>query len=160
MAARPSAEPYKASGMHLGWTAVYRLSWLLMLVVVAGCGDRLASVSGSVTLDGQPLAGGPELSGIVQFVPEGGGGTPAIGYLDANGHYQLASGSRLGIRPGKYLVSISAAKIIPPAQPGEAAGGRPATPRLYADPRRSGLTAEVRSGSNTFDFAILSQPEI
>ena len=131
---------------------------LLFVLLLVGCGDRLAAVSGTVTLDGKPLESGPELSGTVQFIPEGGGGTPAIGYLDASGRYQLASGSQSGIQPGKYAVTIAASKIIPAAIPGEAAGGRPATPRKYADPRQSELQADVVPGNNTFNFALESTP--
>jgi hypothetical protein len=135
-----------------------RLALLALLVVpLLGCGSNLASVGGTVTLDGRPLAGSDKLRGTVQFSPEGGGGTAAVGYLDENGRYNLSSGSRVGVLPGKYLVSVSATEIIPPKIPGEAPSGRLATPRQYADAKNSGFTAEVAAGSNTFDFALSSQ---
>ncbi len=128
----------------------FLFTWLI------GCGSNLASVSGTVTLDGQPLAGSEKLRGTVQFSPESGGGTAAVGYLDQNGRYNLSTGSRVGALPGKYFVSVSATEIIPPQIPGEAPSGRLATPRRYADAKKSGFAAEVASGSNTFDFSLLS----
>jgi hypothetical protein len=93
----------------------------------------------------------------VQFSPEDGHGTTAVGYLDGNGRYDLSSGSRSGVLPGKYHVTVSAAEIIPPKIPGEAPGGRMVTPPRYADVKNSGFTAEVVRGHNTFDYALSSQ---
>ena len=108
-----------------------------------GCGSDLAAVSGTVTLDGKPLAGNERLRGTVQFSPEDGHGTTAVGYLDGDGRYDLSSGSRSGVLPGKYLVTVSATEIIPPKIPGGAPGGRLVTPPQYADAKSSGFTAEV-----------------
>lgn len=128
---------------------------LLFVSLLTGCGNDLASVEGQVTLNGQPLAGGPQLQGIVQFVPENGGPT-ATAYLDEAGRYELSSGSRRGTKPGRYLVAVSATKIIPAATPGGAASGRPATPPHYANPKESGFVADVEPGANTFDFALVA----
>ncbi len=122
-----------------------------------GCGSNLALVSGTVTLDGRPLAGSQQLRGTVQFSPEDGHGTPAVGYLDENGRYSLSSGSRVGALPGKYLVSISATEIIPPKIEGAAPSGRLATPPKYANAKNSGLTAEVTPGNNRFDYSLSTQ---
>jgi hypothetical protein len=123
-----------------------------------GCGSNLGSVSGTVTLDGKPFAGSDHLRGTVQFIPETGHGMVASGYLDESGNYELSSGSRVGVLPGKYVVTVSAIEIIPPKIPGGAAGGKAASPPRYANPQTSGFTAEVVRGHNTFDFALLSQP--
>jgi hypothetical protein len=131
-------------------------SLVVLLSAVVGCGDRLATVTGTVTLDGQPLRRGPELVGTVQFVPENGGVT-ATAYLDENGQYTLTSGSRQGTQPGRYLIAVSATKIIPADTEGGAASGRPATPRRYADPMESGFAVEVVPGRNTFDFPLSSK---
>jgi len=124
---------------------------------IIGCGSGLSSVSGTVTLDGKPLAGNDKLSGTVQFSPEAGRGATAVGNLDQNGRYHLSTGSRVGVLPGRYLVSVSAVEIIPPKVAGEAGSGRLATPPRYADAKTSGFTAEVSSGSNSFDYALLSK---
>jgi len=129
----------------------------LACLMFAGCGSNLASVSGSVTLDGKPLVGSERLRGTVSFLPEDGHGTAAVGYLDENGKYELSSGSRVGVLPGRYMVSVSATEIIPPKIPGEAPSGRAATPSRYADAKNSGFAAEVVRGHNTFDYALSSQ---
>jgi hypothetical protein len=128
----------------------------VLSLTLVGCGERLATVTGQVTLDGQPLRGGQELAGTVQFVPDSGGAT-ATAYLDGDGRYSLSTGSRQGTQPGRYLVAVSATKIIPAATEGGAASGRPATPRRYANPKESGFVVDVESGDNTFDFALQSQ---
>ena len=134
-----------------------RCAWLIILsTATLGCGDRLATVTGHVTLDGEPLAGGPELRGIVQFNPAGGSGVTATAYLDAEGKYRLATGSQDGIMPGPYEVAISATRIIY-GQPGEAPSGRPVTLRRYAKAKDSGFTADVAPGRNTFDFELHSE---
>src|SRR5450631_3619009 len=83
------------------------LSTLLLIACtsISSCGDGLASVTGLVTFDGQPIAGGSEVHAMVCFTPVGGG-PPGIGEIDSSGHFSLATGSAAGIRPGKYLVSV------------------------------------------------------
>lgn len=129
----------------------------IVCTVCLGCGSRLSSVTGTVTLDGRPLVGSDKLRGTVQFCPEEGRGVNAVGYLDEQGRYSLATGSQVGVLPGKYLVSVSATEIIPPKVAGEAGSGRLATPRQYANPKTSGFTADVAPGSNTFDYSLVSQ---
>ena len=130
----------------------------IFCTTLIGCGSNLGSVSGTVTLDGKPFAGSDHLRGTVQFIPDTGHGTMASGYLDENGKYELSSGSRVGVLPGKYVVTVSAIEIIPPKIPGGAAGGKAASPARYANPKTSGFTADVVRGDNTFDFALSSQP--
>jgi hypothetical protein len=137
------------------WNSIALVSCLLGAV---GCGNGLSSVSGTVTLDGAPLAGGAGVDASVGFYPDGQPGAPGIGYLDSNGHYKLMVGSQEGIAPGKYAVAISATKIIMPKEKTGTPGGVPITPRKYADSRQSGFRADVQSGSNTFDFDLSSKP--
>jgi hypothetical protein len=64
------------------------LPWTLVpfLTIAAGCGEdgpELASVSGTVKLDGRPLEGA-----AVIFTPVAGG-RPAGGRTDASGYYEL-----------------------------------------------------------------------
>jgi hypothetical protein len=127
-----------------------------LVVATSGCGNGLARVSGQVTLDDQPLAGGQDVRGTVYFYPEAGTGAPAVGLLDSSGKYSLNTGTKKGIKPGAYKVTISATRIIAASQAGEAPSGRPITPRHYADPAKSGFRVDVSKGSNTFDFALES----
>jgi hypothetical protein len=141
------------------WPRVGGLVVVLGSTWVTGCGSELASVSGTVTLDGEAISGGPELRATVYFSPADGSGTSAVGYLDSAGQYTLSMGSTEGIRPGNYVVAISATKLIPARTPGGMPSGQLITPRKYANARDSGLEAAVQSGRNTFDFALSSKAE-
>jgi hypothetical protein len=131
--------------------------WLLaavQLVALSGCsgqGDRppLGRVSGTVTLDGQPLA---DLE--VTFSPEKG--RPSAGRTDGSGRYELIYVlTTKGAKVGKHRVFIGG----PPADADDGAaqktGDRPTIPARYS--RQSELTADVKGGSNTFNFALESK---
>ena len=130
---------------------------LLALSATLGCGDGLASVSGVVQLDGQPIAGGPRMYGTVTFYPESGSGVPAVGLIDEQGRYELRSGSREGVEPGAYLVGIAVKKITMPSTPEGMPKPTLITPPKYASVTESGFREEVKPGNNTFDFALVSK---
>lgn len=139
-------------GRHAGTSA-----WLLVILflpTVVGCGSGLAKVSGAVTMDGEPLRSGGDVRAMVYFYPEDGTGAPAVGLVDEAGQYSIATGTQNGVKPGAYLVSISASQLLGEAEIGVPRSGRRITPAKYADPRQSGLRVEVAKGSNTFDFAL------
>lgn len=79
---------------------------VMMSMVIAGCGgDQLpvVPVTGTVTLDGQPLAGA-----LVEFQPYDPQGSPSYGSTDDKGKYELAfSHTRKGAWVGEHLVRIS-----------------------------------------------------
>jgi len=126
-------------------------------------------VTGTVTLDGQPVGGAS-----VTFAPSGGKGTPAIGTADASGKYALKSfGTQQGAQPGQYAVGI--AKYDYGATTGDAGGkgtgempanydpnapqgsaGKNTLPAKYESPATSGLTANVTedASKNVFDFKL------
>ena len=131
---------------------------LFAAVATAGCGDGLAKVSGTVTLDGQPIVGGSGVHGSVNFYPANGSGVPAVGIIDASGRYKLMSGSRNGTEPGAYLVSIAMNIITLPTKPSEMPQPTLITPKKYASMSESGLRAEIKAGSNTLDFDMSSKP--
>ena len=135
-----------------------RLFPVTLLCACLGCGSNLATVTGTVTLDNKPLVGSEQFRGTVEFTPEGGHGTRATGYLDDNGRYGLSSGSRVGLLPGNYLVSITVQEILPSKIPGGAPSARLASPKKYTSETTSGLSAHVAGGKNTFDFALSSHP--
>jgi hypothetical protein len=133
--------------------------WLLLLSAapsIVGCGSGQASVSGTVTLDGQPVIGSRQLNGTVSFYRESGG-APAIGIIDESGRYTLKTGGTGGLEPGNYRVGISIRQIIPPANPADMPAGHIISPAKYGDMSQSGLKADVKPGSNTFDFALQSK---
>jgi hypothetical protein len=90
-------------------------SFVLSLVCL-GCdrGPEIASVEGTVTMDGKPL---PNAS--VVFIPENG--RPAGARTDERGHYVLEfTEGRQGAIPGKNWIRINTA-----AEASEAADGTP-----------------------------------
>jgi hypothetical protein len=132
---------------------------------MAGCsdtGDNLPreAITGSVTLDGQPL------NGAIQFTPSSnasggvavGGGSPIV-----DGTYSVAR--EQGLVPGKYKVAINAASA--PASSSAGKSGDPGRAPSAIRPKElvpakynsaTTLEAEVKEGgSNRFDFKLESK---
>jgi hypothetical protein len=91
-----------------------KTSYLPMIVALAfassGCGggDGLPrrAVSGTVTLDGQPLD-----KGLITFTPAGGGGdSTSAAAAVADGSFAVAKD--VGLVPGKYRVAVSVMKEV------------------------------------------------
>lgn len=122
------------------------------LVLLAGCGPQseglpdLAPVTGTVTMDGEPL---PNAS--VTF--EASGGATAYATTDADGKYELNYiRSNKGAGIGKNTVRIATATDAPPSP-----GWRDPIPRIYNE--RTTLEAEVVKGQeNIFNFDLESKP--
>jgi hypothetical protein len=139
-----------------------------MGLVVSGCssGDELPreAVSGTVMLDGQPLAGG-----VIQFTPASpeipqGGGSPITG-----GRFSIPRAQ--GLVPGTYRVTVNAASsetTVPKGEPVEP--GKPPEPGRPTRTARakelipakynaeSELKAEVKKGvPNEFTFTLQSK---
>jgi hypothetical protein len=126
----------------------------ILLVVSTGCsGPNAASVSGTVTLDGQPLT-----TGNVSFHPDGGAGAPAYGQIDANGRYSLSTGTDAGLAPGKYVAVVVATKEPPQAydKTGSEVPPIPITPAKYGNTSTSDLRVEVKRGKNDVPLALQS----
>ncbi len=149
----------------------------LALALLVGCGSGLnvQKVTGKVTLDGTPIPGA-----TVSFSPTDAKGHGATGKTDDNGVYTLTdtrsdavAGS--GTEVGSYEVAVLwykstgpdlsqmsgegvSAKLMDDKESRQKATGPTAKlPPAYQNPKTSGLTATVKSGSNTFDFALDSK---
>lgn len=119
----------------------------LLAGALAGCdgGPTLSPVHGKVTFRGKPLT-----RGTIVFIPDaqrGGNGPLASADIEADGNYNLQTGSTPGVTPGWHRVTIMA--VEPPAA--TAAGQRFQVPRSlipekYRDPELSGLNCEVKPG--------------
>jgi len=130
----------------------FRTGALIFALVVAGCSTpgeelpELVEVTGTVTLDGEPLE-----AAVLIFSPEAAGpkgrGRPSMGTTDAEGHYELMYNTDVtGATPGKYTVSISKSADSAPDAPEE----ETLPPKYNIETE---LTAEVTAnGPNTFDF--------
>ena len=131
-----------------------------MLIVVAGCSSSpysLVPVSGTVTLDGQPLAGG-----VINFQPVGEGtvtvGPGSTARIDAAGRFSL---STIRGQPGAvvakhrvkiYSYSAETAKI----EDGGSTAQRERVPARYN--YQSDVTFDVPAGgTDKADFTIQSK---
>ena len=153
---------------------------LAALAFLVGCADKGAdvgttAVTGTVTLDGQPVEGAS-----VSFSPKSADGRGAAGLTDASGRFSLttvASGD--GAMPGSYQVAVSKtttsggpdvsglesdpskmtpedfaamAERVENADPVVTTDELPVKYKTAAD---SGLTAEVKKGEkNKFTFEL------
>lgn len=123
---------------------------MLLLAAVAlacvGCGGKMGSVTGKVTVEGQPVA-----NASVTF-EDGVKHIRASGVTDANGVYTLSTNAKNDGAPvGDYKVSVTQAGPEDSSQ-------TTAPPRLFPPQferaETSGLTTSVKSGSNTFDIQL------
>lgn len=125
--------------------------------MMLGCGGGgsdfdLNTVSGTVTMDGQPLA-----NARVIFTPKDPtkGGRIAYGMTDESGEYELAfTNSGMGALPGEYVVKIST-YIAPEEDPDTGLMSEEVperVPEVYV--KDSSLTATV-PGEN-YDFELKS----
>jgi hypothetical protein len=145
---------------HLNCRIAVRFGVAWALAALYGCCGRnvdlppIADVSGTVTLDGAPIAGAS-----VQFIPDAAKGTqgaPAVGFTDAAGKYELVTATVEGAIVGHHQIRVEARAApknemdtLPPLL----------TPQRYANPATSGLTAEVKAGeSNVVDLPLTSSP--
>ena len=132
---------------------------------VAGCGPRpgtdpTANVTGTVTLDGQPIE---RVS--VAFMPESG--RPASGLTDASGNFELSTfdtGDGAVLGKHKVVLSEQISDITPaPDDPNFATWKRPKPrfPKLYSDPQRTPFTVEVteEEDENVFQFDMSTKPQ-
>jgi hypothetical protein len=118
----------------------------VVLLSLTGCSRpefELGEVTGVVTYDDQPLA-----RANVVFQPKGGIGTTSVGFTNDKGEYRLTfSRTAKGAIVGGHEVIIN---VWPTDE----------NPKPIKVPARyntaTELSAEVKSGDNTFDFELTS----
>lgn len=138
---------YDANDYRSGSRIKASLFLLFVLMPLLGCGSRgdLGSVRGKVTLDGQPLP-----NAFVVYAPTTKG-TTSYGRTDAGGNYEMMfTDYQKGAWIGENSVRISTGDL----GSGGAPGPKERVPIVYNE--ASTLTANVKSGSNTFDFDLKS----
>lgn len=119
---------------------------LLGWIMFNGCshGDRpeLGYVTGTVTMDGKPLA-----KVIVTFKPTQG--RPSVGMTDENGDYHLeysyqVPGTKVGLNQVAFSwpIGVAGSHVIPARYSG-----------------KSDINRDVQAGSNSFDFDLESDPK-
>lgn len=135
---------------------------LLTLLVAAGCGGSgTIPVTGTVTLDGQPLP-----NAVVAFAPKDGS-RPAVGRTDAQGNFQVTTFTENdGVMPGEHIVTVTAFETVynakkPSDGSDEGTGGRMdlkwIAPQRYSQASASGLSAAVSRGQTHFVFDLKSE---
>lgn len=122
---------------------------LILVPLLVGCGgdDRFASVEGTVTIDGTPVEGVE-----IIFDADFPGGSPSVGFTDANGYYRaMFTPTQPGAMVGPHRIRIRAEQID--------GDGNVTTlaeiPPEYGD--ESEIEFEVTPGSNTFDLDVSTQ---
>ena len=139
----------------ISWTP--RCLAILVLAVASGCGSsgpELGYVTGTVTLDGKPVNGATLI-----FSPQDGKGTTSSGQTDAEGHYKLMfTFKKEGVMLGKHDVKIEKATMGAEEVAEAKRLGLPASDAVRI-PSKYGkigqLSAEVKGGSQTIDFALV-----
>lgn len=103
------------------------------MLLLVGCDDGRPTrvpVSGTVTIDGEPLT-----YGNIRFVPEGN--RPSAGAVDGQGRFTMTCfDGEDGVVVGKHRVAISASEI-------SSRGVKWHAPKHYADFRTSEIAVEV-----------------
>jgi hypothetical protein len=134
--------------------------WIVGVLLCAGCGgSSVVPVSGTVKLNGEPLA-----NATVVFTPTEGAnpGPGSVGTTDASGRYtlQVSTTSAPGAVTGKHTVSITASSgdEVPSSAP--PTGDKPPAPRKPQVPEeyntKTTLTFDVPKGGTAaanFDLA-------
>ena len=121
----------------------------LVLSVSLGCSSG-TTVSGHVTLDGQPLTKGTITFNPKQEAPS------ATAQIDARGNYRLSVGTSQNVTPGTYQVTIDAVEIIPPTPTDPSPLPKKLLPAKYYDGQNPEMVREVKAGPNKFDFELKS----
>ncbi len=130
---------------------------VLVSLLAAGCGGSdvdLAPVKGTVTLDGEPLAGArvefdPDPGEVVRGKPTG---SASYGVTDSSGRYTLLyTHEQEGALLGKHTVRITTRAMTVDADGKEVLVPERLPPKFHLN---SELTREVTPGSNTFDFPL------
>jgi len=150
-------------------------SLTVVSLMVLGCaedGPPIGKVTGTVTLDGQPLE-----NAIVSFVPKAGG-RASVGTTNAQGKYQLSYVERVGALIGSHKVSITSPPKVESIDMSEIRSDDPRYAELMAKQnadynnatvkeslpavynKESKLVSEVNSGNNTIDFVLTSDGKL
>lgn len=135
------------------------LSIAALFLCLSGC-DGLASLEGTVTIDGEPAPAGVSL----QFTPVTGKGSPSYASTDASGHYEAAfTFQKMGIQPGEHSVRLMPSQVETP-MPRIGPDGRPVGPppvsplkNLPQEYYQEIQKITVEPGSNTINLDLKSE---
>lgn len=149
--------------MNVRWLGCLGIVAVAAVLASGGCGKRgpaLIPVTGTVTLDGQPLEGVN-----VTFMPVAGAeGEGGIAVTDASGKYELKQfrGTGKGTAAGEYRVTISKVVMadgspIPADKSAAEVQTKDLLPAKYSDLGATTLTATVKEGGQPINFDLKSK---
>lgn len=131
--------------------ATARLGMAACCLLAAGCGgEPTASVSGRVTVGGQPLA-----AGQVAFESDGQLLASRVG---PDGRYQLRNGGTIQVPPGDYTVILTPPppELVEDPKTTEIRAIGPADqsryPTKYRNPETSGIRQTIPPGNSAIDL--------
>ncbi len=119
-----------------------------LLAFTLGCGEKMATISGIVELDGKPMSLADNVRGTVMFQPASRQGATLNGTIEYAGKFELLAGTESQVRPGVYIATVSAAEVLPSKQDSAQPEGRRITPDKYASSSESGLRVVIKPGKN------------
>lgn len=127
----------------------------IIVPIVIGCGGdmKVAPVTGTVTLDGSPLA-----RASVLFQPDAGG-RPSFAVTDQNGKYTLAySMQEQGAEVGACTVKISTVMQPEDSDGSDSRTKKSAPERVPARYEKEPVVVKVEAKPNTIDIALTTKP--
>jgi hypothetical protein len=141
------------------------LCWLAGAAALSGCSKdtvKLAAVEGTVTVDGKVLAMDAHSLGTVILHPDKSKGNESLeiprGPIDSEGKFKILTGIKPGVTPGRYRVTLNAAKVLDPKNPYHTASDF-LIPERYMDKFKSNLAFEVveNAPAGTYDLKLDSR---
>ncbi len=140
--------------MHRAVGIVFTTGLIISAAGLTGCGPT-STVTGNVTLDGQPLQLDSDTQGTVTFVPEQG--AQVSGSIQPDGSFEIKTGRKAGCEPGEYKAIVSVNQLIPDPTGFNAPTPKSLIPRDYANLETSPLKFTVTPGNNQFEIPLKSQ---
>ena len=130
---------------------------VVLAVGLSGCGDTsgLVPVTGTVTLDDQPLA-----NALVTFYPEGDtAGLGGFGMTGPDGKYTLTPTRPGSLPPGEYVIVVSRrlrpdGSPPPPDVPPIESDARETLPRGYTDRATTDQRAKVSKETASYEIKL------
>ena len=125
------------------------LSFIALTFGLCGCGGNVSTVSGKVTLEGIVLDKGDigfhQAEGVVVSTTR----------INQDGSYKI--GAEAKTLPGNYKVVIIANEVSIGKGPGNVPMPTRITPLAYSSKEQTPLKAELKAGSNEFNFDLKSK---
>jgi hypothetical protein len=129
--------------------AFFYLSFIAFSFGLCGCGGNVSTVSGKVTLEGNILDKGDigfhQAEGVVVSTTR----------INQDGSYKI--GAEAKTLPGNYKVVIIANEVSIGKGPGNVPMPTRITPLAYSSKEQTPLKAELKAGSNEFNFDLKSK---